>query len=214
VALSCDAFGGRIRCVAERYALSNTDEERERLARQGDLMRPATERLFRAAGIAPGDRVLDCGSGAGDVSLIAAELVTSAGEVVGIDRDSDQVAAANRRVTDIGLSHVRFETAELSAPPPGRFDAIVGRMVLKYLPEPEAVLRVLADRLVPGGVMAFLEWDFMRSAEWGNVASESIDGPAHAMERRGVSGTWSPRADGIAFAVAVSVGWPDPAAAI
>jgi ubiquinone/menaquinone biosynthesis C-methylase UbiE len=153
--------------VEERYALSNTDEERERLARQGDLMRSATERLFRAAGIAPGARVLDCGSGAGDVSLIAAELVTSSGDVVGIDRDSDQVSAANRRVADIGLSHVRFETAELSAPPPGRFDAIIGRMVLKYLPDPEAVLRILADRLVPGGVMAFLEWDFMRSAEWG-----------------------------------------------
>jgi cyclopropane fatty-acyl-phospholipid synthase-like methyltransferase len=57
--------------VEDRYALSNTDEERERLARQGDQMRPATERLFRAAGIASGDRVLDCGSGAGDVSIIA-----------------------------------------------------------------------------------------------------------------------------------------------
>jgi SAM-dependent methyltransferase len=93
--------------------------------------------------------------------------VTTSGEVVGIDRDADQVAAANRRVTDIGLSHVRFETAQLSAPPPGRFDAIVGRMVLKYLPDPAAALRVLADRLLPGGVMAFLEWDFMPSAEWG-----------------------------------------------
>ena len=152
--------------MEQRYALSNTGEERERLARQGDVMRPATERLFRAAGIGAGARVLDCGSGAGDVSIIAAELVTPSGEVVGIDRDSGQVVAANGRATDLGLSHVRFETAELSDPPEGPFDAVVGRLVLMYQPEPGAVLRALADRLAPGGVMAFLEYNFTPSFEF------------------------------------------------
>jgi protein-L-isoaspartate O-methyltransferase len=150
----------------QRYIYENTDEERERLARQGDVMRPATERLFRAAGIKPGARVLDCGSGGGDVSLIAAELVTPSGEVVGIDRDSAQVAAANRRVTNLGLSHVRFETGELSAPPEGPFDAVVGRLVLTYLPQPEVALRALAQRLVSGGVMAFLEYNIMPTNEF------------------------------------------------
>ena len=56
--------------MANQYAWGNTDQERERLASQGDALRPATERLFRAAGIGPGARVLDCGSGGGDVSLI------------------------------------------------------------------------------------------------------------------------------------------------
>ena len=95
--------------MANEYAWGDTDRERQRLASQGDALRPATERLFRVAGIGPGMRVLDCGSGGGDVSIIAAELVTSAGRVLGIDRDAKHVDAATRRVKDVGLNHVRFE---------------------------------------------------------------------------------------------------------
>jgi SAM-dependent methyltransferase len=145
--------------VANEYAWGNTDRERERLASQGDALRPATERLFRAAGIGPGMRVLDCGSGGGDVSIIAADVVTSSGQVLGIDRDAAHVAAANGRVKERGLTHVRFETADISSPPDGPFDAIVGRLVLMYQLDVEAVLRALADRLEPGGVMAFMEFE-------------------------------------------------------
>ena len=100
--------------MENRYVWSNTDRERERLASHGDALRAATEKLFRAAGIGPGARVLDCGSGGVDVSIIAARLVTTSGDVVGIDRDSGHVDAANRRVKNIGLSHVRFEIANIS----------------------------------------------------------------------------------------------------
>jgi ubiquinone/menaquinone biosynthesis C-methylase UbiE len=51
------------------------------------MLRPITERLLRSAGIEPGMRVLDIGCGAGDVSMLAAELVGSTGSVVGIDRN-------------------------------------------------------------------------------------------------------------------------------
>jgi ubiquinone/menaquinone biosynthesis C-methylase UbiE len=145
--------------VRNEYAWGSSDQERQRLASQGDLLHPATERLFRAAGIGPGARVLDCGSGGGDVSVILAELVTPSGHVLGIDRDAAQVEAATRRVDDLGLTHVRFQTADLSSPPDGPFDAIVGRLVLMYQPDVEAVLRTLADRLAPTGVMAFMEYD-------------------------------------------------------
>ena len=145
--------------MANEYVWASSDQERQRLASQGDLLRPATERLFLAAGIGPGARVLDCGSGGGDVSVIVAQLVTPTGQVLGIDRDAAQVEAATRRVNDLGLTNVRFETADLSSPPDGPFDAVVGRLVLMYQPDPEAVLRTLADRLAPGGVMAFMEYD-------------------------------------------------------
>ncbi|OBB10668.1 hypothetical protein A5662_08375 [Mycobacteriaceae bacterium 1482268.1] len=110
-------------------------------------------------------RVLDCGSGAGDVAIIVAELVTASGDVLGIDRDANNVQAANGRVQGNGLNHVRFETADISSPPDGPFDAIVGRLVLMYQPDVEAVLRALADRLAPGGAMAFLEYEHVPSAE-------------------------------------------------
>jgi protein-L-isoaspartate O-methyltransferase len=93
------------------------------------------------------------------VPIIAADLVISSGHVLGIDRDAAHVDAANRRVKDGGLTHVRFETADISSPPDGPFDAIVGRLVLMYQLNVEAVLRALADRLKSGGVMAFMEYE-------------------------------------------------------
>jgi ubiquinone/menaquinone biosynthesis C-methylase UbiE len=95
--------------VANEYVWKSSDEERQRLASQGDVLRPATERLLQAAGIGPGARVLDCGSGGGDVSVIVAQMVTPTGVVLGIDRDAAQVEAATRRVNDLGLTNVRFE---------------------------------------------------------------------------------------------------------
>jgi ubiquinone/menaquinone biosynthesis C-methylase UbiE len=151
--------------VANEYTWASSDQERQRLASQGDALRPVTERLFRAAGIGTGMQVLDCGSGGGDVAVILADLVTSSGQVLGIDRDAAQVNSATNRVKELGLNHVRFETADLSSPPDGPFDAIVGRLVLMYQPDVEAVLRAFADRLAPGGVMAFLEYDHVPSAE-------------------------------------------------
>ena len=54
-------------------------------ARRGSSSR-SRARYFVAAGIAPGMRVLDVGSGAGDVALLLADLVGPGGEVVGVDR--------------------------------------------------------------------------------------------------------------------------------
>jgi cyclopropane fatty-acyl-phospholipid synthase-like methyltransferase len=64
-----------------QYALGSTDAERGRLIRQAACLAAHTERLFREAGIGPGQRVLDLGSGVGDVALIAARLVGPSGEV-------------------------------------------------------------------------------------------------------------------------------------
>lgn len=145
--------------MANEDVWGNRDQERQRLASQGDALRPATEKLFRDAGIGPEMHVLDCGSGGGDVSLIAAELVTSSGQVLGIYREAGHIDAATRRVKDLGLTHVRFENGDISSPPEGPFDAIVGRLVLMYQPDVETVLRALAERLVSGGVMAFIEYE-------------------------------------------------------
>ncbi len=49
------------------YALGSTDAEHERLIWQAERFGLLTERLFREAGIGPGQRVLDIGSGVGDV---------------------------------------------------------------------------------------------------------------------------------------------------
>jgi hypothetical protein len=53
---------------AAPYVLGSTDAEHERLIRQAARLDPFTERLFRDAGIGSGQRILDVGSGVGDVA--------------------------------------------------------------------------------------------------------------------------------------------------
>ena len=63
----------------DQYALGRSPREYARLARQAELMRPLTQRLFADAGIRAGMTVLDLGSGAGDVAMLLAEMVAQRG---------------------------------------------------------------------------------------------------------------------------------------
>ena len=76
-------------------------EEEERLATQAHVIDPLTERLFRAAGLEPGMRVLDLGAGAGDVSMLAGRLVGPGGAVVGVEMSPDAVATARRLIPEV-----------------------------------------------------------------------------------------------------------------
>jgi SAM-dependent methyltransferase len=140
------------------YILGYGEAEHDRLIRQARLLAPITERFFREAGIGPGQRVLDLGSGMGDVAMAAARAVGPTGEVVGFERDAKSIARARARVAAAGFSNVRFVSADVSdAVTDERFDAVVGRLVLMFLPDPRAVLRSVARLVVPGGVLAFQE---------------------------------------------------------
>ena len=143
---------------ASDYALGNTDAEHERLIRQAALLAPCTERFFREAGIGPGQRVLDLGSGVGDVAMMAARLVGPSGEVVGIERDTQSITRARVRVAEASLHNVSFtqsDAGEVSSNRP--FDAAVGRFILQFLPDPVTVLHSLTRLVRPGGVFAFRE---------------------------------------------------------
>jgi ubiquinone/menaquinone biosynthesis C-methylase UbiE len=140
------------------YALGYTQTEQDRLIRQATRIAPLTERLFREAGISRGQRVLDLGSGIGDVSMIVARLVGPSGHVLGIERDASSIARACARVAALGLHNVEFtqcDVCEISGDHP--FDAAVGRFILMFLPDPLSVLRSVSAVVRPGGVLAFQE---------------------------------------------------------
>jgi ubiquinone/menaquinone biosynthesis C-methylase UbiE len=141
----------------ESYVLGGTGHEHERLIRQARIFNPFTERLFRNAGVARGQRVLDIGSGVGDIAMLVAELVGPTGEVVGIERDANTLTKARSRVAEAQLRNVSFVETDVSQAMNevnGKpFDAVVGRLILEFLPDPGAVLRSLSKLVRPGGVI-------------------------------------------------------------
>jgi ubiquinone/menaquinone biosynthesis C-methylase UbiE len=95
-------------------------------------------------------RVLDVGSGAGDVAFLAADLVGNTGEVIGMDRSEVALDLARARAKDRSLHNVSFQEGDpVEATFAQPFDAVVGRLVLMYYADPVAALRrlTLADRL-------------------------------------------------------------------
>jgi SAM-dependent methyltransferase len=148
------------------YLLGHSNQEMERLQAQARLVDPITKRYFQEAGIAPGMRVLDAGSGAGDVAFLAADIVGEAGQVVGVDRVAAALEMARKRATARSLRNVEFRSgdpAELRFEHP--FDAVIGRYVLQFQQDPAAMLRNLARQVRSGGLVVFHEID------WSGLAS-------------------------------------------
>ena len=143
------------------YTMGASDHERRRLMQQGAILREPLAAAFRAAGITSGMRVLDIGCGVGDVSILAAELVGPTGSVVGLDRDPASVAWATARVAEAGFTNIQFRTGEFGEfSDPQAFDALVGRFILMYLPDPVATLRHMGKYLRSDARVAFLEPEF------------------------------------------------------
>ena len=146
---------------SHEYELGHSDRELKRLATQARLVDPMTRRFFQEAGIARGMRVLDIGSGAGDVAFLAAELVGHAGEVIGTDRSPVALATARMRAQERSLDNVKFREGDPTVLEFDRsFDAIVGRYVLMFNSDPVALLKGVARHLKPGGVIVFHEVDW------------------------------------------------------
>jgi len=147
--------------LLDSYALGRTDAETWRLIQQGHIYAPYTRQFLVEAGITAGMKVLDVGSGAGDVALLLADLVGPQGKVVGTDTNAAILEVARARSQAAGWTNMTFlagDAQQLSLD--ADYDAVVGRWVLMYTPDPIAVLRRLSGALRPGGVVAFQEIDF------------------------------------------------------
>jgi ubiquinone/menaquinone biosynthesis C-methylase UbiE len=142
----------------DQYALGRSPQEYARLARQAELMRPMTQRLFAEAGIRAGMTVLDLGSGAGDVAMLLAEMVGPEGTVIGLDLDHDAMRHAQERAIAARFHNLSFKHSDfVHYHPDAPLDAIVGRLVLMYQVDPASALAQMTKHLRPGGVVAFIE---------------------------------------------------------
>lgn len=150
--------------MTDSYVMGRDSAESDRLRVQATLLAPHSAHQFRLAGVSPGMRVLDVGCGAGDVSMLLAELVGPTGSVIGVDVDPVVLELARARAAEAGLGTVSFvpaELTELTLDEP--VDALVGRLILMHLREPAATVRALSRLVRPGGVVSFQDYTVSRA---------------------------------------------------
>lgn len=114
----------------------------------------AWERVWGPALPAAPASVLDVGTGTGHAALIIAGL---GHRVTGIDLAEGMLDQARRKAP--GRSELRFEHGDAAEPPfpPGSFDAITARYLLRTLRRPHDALRRWHRLLRPGGVLVAVD---------------------------------------------------------
>jgi len=108
---------------------------------------------FALGEIRRGERVVDCGSGSGVDSLVAARLAGADGRVIGVDMTPEMLGKARRAAAAAGLTNVEFREGYLEALPveDGWADVVISNGVLNLVPDKAGALREMARVLRPGG---------------------------------------------------------------
>lgn len=122
------------------------------------------DRLVELAGIAPGQRVLDVGTGIGEPAVTAARRVGPTGRVLGIDLAQRMVEVGRLRVASLELPQVELACGDVTTfeLEEDAFDAVLSRWVLMLVPDLPAALGRLLGALVPGGRLAVAFWGHPR----------------------------------------------------
>ena len=174
----------------EDYVLGNSTQEQERLKLQGRFLEKWTEQFLLSAGIEPGMSVLDLGCGVGDVSLLAARLVGASGHVTGVDRDLVVIKKARERRDEGHSANVEFiHTDLLTFHAERSLDAVVGRYVLFFQPDPVAAIAHAAKQVRSQGIIVFHEMDVanrIRSCPDGTLFERMYALIAETLRRGGV----------------------------
>jgi SAM-dependent methyltransferase len=113
------------------------------------------ERVLDAAGVGPGDRVLDVGCGTGVLTRAAARRVGAAGQVIGLDPNEAMLAVAGRSVEPIGW---QLGAAEAIPVADTSVDRVVSQFALMFFTDRPTAVTELARVLRPGGTTAIAVW--------------------------------------------------------
>jgi ubiquinone/menaquinone biosynthesis C-methylase UbiE len=158
----------------QEYVLGTHDEEIARLQLQHEVWRLQVLDVWRRAGFAAGQTILDIGCGSGNASLDLAAIVGPAGRVIALDKSRRFLDVLQWRAQAAGFSNISTYQSDLDRDslPEVVADAAWNRWALSFTARPRDLIAQIAQALRPGGV--FVLHEYFDYATW-RTAPRSTD---------------------------------------
>ena len=169
------------------YTLDNNwAKARARLQLIEQIFDPATTARIAALGLSEGWRCLELGAGAGSVARWLCDRVGPTGQVTAVDLETKFLTDDPRPNLEILAQDIVGEGI-----PGDGWDLIHARCLLMHLPDTQALLTAIVDRLRPGGAILIEDADFypVATSEWPDYAAVCL-AMAEAMGARGAGVAW------------------------
>ncbi|WP_375424009.1 class I SAM-dependent methyltransferase [uncultured Friedmanniella sp.] len=166
---------------------------------------PVSLPLFAAAGLGPGERVLDVGCGPGTTTEPAFRAVQPGGRVTGMDVAPEMIDAARDRFAGLDIDWLVGDA--VSTPlPEAAYDVVLSRFGVMFFSDPLAAFGRLAAATRPGGRLCAAAWRRRPESPFFAVPYAAVLSDL----RRGGADVVEPDPDGSSF----SLGATDPASAL
>ncbi len=132
----------------------------ERLVSEDRQQMLPAEQILTAAGLAPGQVMVDLGAGPGFFTLPAARIVGPKGRVYAADIQPQLLEMCRQRAAEAGITGIEtVHSQESHVPLP---DALADRVFIAFVlhesDDPVAFLREARRLLRPGGEVAIVDW--------------------------------------------------------
>jgi demethylmenaquinone methyltransferase/2-methoxy-6-polyprenyl-1,4-benzoquinol methylase len=118
------------------------------------------QQLVRWSDVRPGDSVLDCATGTGDLAIEFRKITGDQGTVVGSDFTPEMLAFAPQKASMFQGKGIRFEVADMMALPYANqtFQIASVSFGIRNVADPKKALQELARVVKPGGRVMILEF--------------------------------------------------------